>query len=204
MRRKLPFLILLIPAVFILFYFVKAYELFSKSYYVEETKLYKTDTFHLFTRAFESSDLGGRGSSKPKLVFESANKYSFVIDGNFYAAITDRKKLEDTLMYHDTKFTVFTDKKNYDEYKKSKKPIFIKVYQIQIGDTKYIDIQKLNKISKENLLGGVVIPLIIIMFVLFLVGKKIEWYTSLKIILWGIALILTIAGFAIIIGKITY
>lgn len=203
MRKNIRFLILLIPAVFILFYFVKAYELFAKSYYVEETKLYKTDTFHLFTRAFRSSDLGGRGSSKPKLVFESINKYSFDISGNIYTAITDLEKLEDTLMFHDTKFIVFTDKENYDKYRKSKEPIFIKVYQIQIGDTKYIDIKKLNKISKENLLGGMVIPLIIIIFLLFIIGRKIEWYTTWKIILWGIALILTIAGFAIIIVKIT-
>jgi hypothetical protein len=205
MDKKFPLILTLLIAVFLLLYYTEnVYELISKTYVVDETELYKVDTFHLFRRAFESSDLGGRGSSKPKLIFESFDNCSFAIGGNIFQAITEKEKLEDTLMYHGTKFTVFTDKQTYDEYKKGKRPIFIKVYQIEIGNVKYIDIPKLNKISKANLLGTVIVPPLIILFTLFLISKRVEWYTSWKVILWGITLILTMAGLGFLIVKITY
>ena len=152
-------------------YLINLYQLLSKSYYVDQSRLYKIDTFHLLNRAYQQSDNSGGRSSNSKLIFESTNRYSFVIDKSFFYAITDRKKLEDTLMYHDLKFTVFSDKKTFDEYKDSKSPILIRVYQIQIGDTKYIDVSNINSIINGEKIGLVIFPPAVI-FVMFLLIKK--------------------------------
>ena len=179
----------------LIYYFFNFYQLISKSYYVDETELIKVDTFHLYTRAFRSSDGGGgKSHSEPKLIFEDLKRNSFAIDGNIFQAITDKKKLEDTLMYHDLKFTVFSDRDTYNNYTKSKIPIFIRVYQIQIGNAKYVDIDKMNSISKGSLMRRVIIPPAFIFFfglLLYKENKDQNWWTKRKVIIWCIAFSLT-------------
>ena len=134
MRTKLALILVwLMIAGLLVYYFINFCQLLSKSYYVDESELYKVGTFPLLNRAYEQSDQRGRarfGGSKPELVFESVDRYSFAIDRNIFQAITDKKKLEDTWMYHDLAFTVFTDKKYFDNFKNAGHPIFIRVYQI--------------------------------------------------------------------------
>ena len=196
MHKKLPLVIVwFIVAGLIVYYLINLYQFVAKTYYVDESKLHKVDTFHLLNRAYQQSDYyGGKTShSYPKLVFQSTSGYSFAIDKDIFQAINDKKKLEDTLMYHDLKFTVFTDKEYFDKYKKYNYPIFIRVYQIQIGDTKYIDIQKMNEITKGNIKRGVLIPPAFILF-LGLFFYKTNWWTKQRIIIWCVAFILTIIG----------
>jgi uncharacterized ion transporter superfamily protein YfcC len=69
----------LIALIFFYFYASWVYRLASKSYYIDETKLYKLDTFHLINRAYETSTSTGRGHSHQKLQFESKDGYSFSI-----------------------------------------------------------------------------------------------------------------------------
>ena len=184
----------------ILYYLINFYQLVAKTYYVDESKLYKVDTFHLLNRAYEQSDNygSGRRSSKPELIFESTNRYSFAIDKNIFQAIVDKEKLEDTLMYHDLKFTVYTDREYFDKFKKTNSPIFIRVYQIQIGNTKYIDISKMNKLSKGDTLRGVIIPPAFIFFFGFLIFKKPEWWTNRRIVIWCICFFVSIIGLLIL------
>ena len=200
MRKKFPLIIgWLIVIGFAVYYLLNLYQLVAKTYYVDEAKLYKVDTFHLLNRAYEQSDNSGDGrrSSKRELVFQSTNRYSFAIDKNVFEAIIDKKKLEDTLMYHDLKFIVYTNKEYFDQYKKANKPTFIRVYQIQIGDTKYIDISKMNELSKGDVLRGAIISPVFIFFFGFLLYKENQsqnWWTKGRIIIWCIALILTTIG----------
>jgi hypothetical protein len=200
MFKKIPVVLVWFIFIGIIFsYLINPYHLVAKTYYVDESKLYKVDTFHLLDRAYEQSDNsgGGRLSSKTKLVFESTNRYSFAIDDNIFQAIIDPKKLEDTLQYHDLKFTVYTTKGFFEKYKTTNSPIFIKVYQIQIGETKYIDISKLNKLSKGGALRGTIIPPVFIFFFGFLLYKTNQsqsWWTKRRIIIWGITFILTLIG----------
>lgn len=194
LKKPYSILAFLIATGLFIYYCINLYQFLFKSYYIDETKLYRIDTFHLLDRAYESSDGGGSKVSSPesKLIFESINRYSFAIDKNIYKAIIDKKKLEDTLMYYDTKFTVFSDKETYDKYQKSKAPIFIRVYQIQIGDTKYIDVSEMNNISKAGKKAGVLAPLLAIYFISFISLTKIDWWTNWKIIICGIAFIVLI------------
>jgi hypothetical protein len=196
MRKRLPLIIWLIVAGLLIYYFTNIYQLLSKSYYVDESKLYKVDTFHLYNRAYQQSDYGGGKFSHyyPKLVFESTNGYSFAIDKYIFEAVTDKKKLEDALMYDGLKFTAFTDKENFDKFRKYSYPVFIRVYQIQIGDTKYVDIQRMNEITKGNIKRGVIIPPAFILFLAFQVLKNPDWWTKQKVIIWCIVFFTTITG----------
>lgn len=200
MRKKLPFIIawftLIVPLVV---YFFNFYQLLSKSYFVDESQIYKVDTFHLLNRSYEESGNSvGRGSQdESKLVFESTNRYSFAITKYAFKAITDKKELEDTLMYHDLKFTVYSNKQYLTKYKKTDSPIYIEVYQIEIGHKKYIDISKMNKLSKGDTLRWVIIPPALIFFFGFLLYKESKnknWWTKRRAIIWCIVFFITIIG----------
>lgn len=205
MRKKLPVIsVWLIIAGCLLYYFINIYHLLAKTYYFDESQLYPVDTFHLLGRAHRDVDnFSSRTiSSRSKLVFKSTNGYSFSIDKNIYDAIIDQDQLEDTLMYHDLKFTIFTNKEYYDKYHHSDNPIYIRVFQIRIGDTNYIDINRLNEIRKSGTLLGVFAPLLIIFFIGFLFYKEVRrpgWITTSRLIIWFIFfLIATILLFVMI------
>lgn len=196
MHKKVPLILLwLSVSALLVYYFFNFYQLISRAYYVNETELIKVDTFQLYTRAFRSSDGGGgKSHSESKLIFEDVKRNSFAIDGGIFQAITDEKKLEDTLMYHNLKFTVFSDKDTYNNYTKSKVPIFIRVYQIQIGDTKYIDINRMNDMSKRKIMRGIIIPPAFVFFFGFLLYKENKdenWWTKRRVRSWCIAFFLT-------------
>lgn len=194
MRKKFLLIIVwFIVTGLIVYYLVNLYQLVAKTYYVDESKLHKVDTFHLLNRAYQESDYHDGRRQYPKLVFQSTNGYSFAIDKDIFQAINDKKRLEDTLIYHDLKFTVFTDEEYFHKYQKYNHPIFIRVYQIQIGDTKYIDIQKMNEIAKGNIKRDVLIPPAFIIFFGLLLYKE-NWWTKRGIIIWSIAFILTTIG----------
>ena len=192
-KRNSSILVWLAAIIFLSYYFFNFYQLLSKSYYVEENNLYKVDTFHLLSEARKESDFDGR-SYRPKLVFKSITGYSFAIDRNIYRAITNEKKLKDTLMYPGLKFTVYTDKEYFDNYKIKKSPIFIRVYQMQIGDKKYIDISKMNKLSKGDKLRVVIVLPAFILFFGFLLSKNIDWWTKRRVIIWCVIFLTTIIG----------
>lgn len=195
MKKRLPYIIVLLAAmIFVGYYFFNVYQLLSKSYYIEEAKLYKVDTFHLLNKAYKESDYDGRFHSQPKLVFESINRYPFAIDRNIFRAITNEKKLKDTLMYFGIKFVVYTNKEYFDKYKIAKRPIFIRAYQIQIGDTKYIDISKMNKLSRGDILRNVIVLPAFILFFVFLISKNIDWWTKQRVVIWCITFLATIIG----------
>lgn len=151
---------------FLLFYISNIYSLLSRSYYIDEKQLYQLNTFHLLGRAFEQSENRGR-SSQPELVFESKNRYSFTIHKGAFAAIKEKKKLEDTLMYDNTKFTVYTTKKYYEALKKSRTPIYIDVYQIEVGNKKYVDMDEMNSRVKSQKIVWIIFPLLAVGAIIF-------------------------------------
>ena len=192
----------LIGLSLIVYYLINLYQFVTKSYYVDETKLYQVDTFHLLNRGYIQTNPNGKTRyGSPELVFKSINGYSFAIKNDVFESIIDKQELQDTLMYNDLKFTVFSDKKTFQKYNESKKPIFIKLYQLQIGSKKYIDISKLNAISKGEMKRAVLIPPVFILFLAFLLFKQNaneNWWTKRKIIILCIAFIVTIISLLIL------
>ena len=198
MRKKLFFVVGGIMASLLLWaYADDFYALLTKSYYVDESSLCFVDTFHLQSRAYHQSIGGGGrgGSNESKLVFQSTNGYSFSIDKELYDAIKDEKKLEDTFMYHDTKFTVFSTAAFCKKYKESDKPIFIRVYQLRIGNENYIDVSKISEYAKWNNKKLLVLTMFFVPFftlLLYKEQKNLRKKTKQQIIIWLICLPVTL------------
>ncbi len=205
MHKKPQSLIIgLIAIGFAIYYITNVYELIAKTYYVDEAGLYRIETFHLSGSAHEETKNAGRYSSKSYLAFESTNGYSFSIADNVFLAIKNKQKLEDTLSYHDIKFTVFSNRENYNNYRSHKEPIFLEVYQVQIGNTKYIDVSLLNKLLKgDRLLIMFYTPLTIIFFgvLLYKTGGNNPW-TIRKVNLFAVCCFLVFI--LILIGVIKF
>lgn len=180
------------------YYFFTLYQFLSKSNDVEEDQLYRLGSFQLLNRAHKQSDRTGRYSSSHKLVFQSKNFYSFVIDENIFRATIHKKELIDTMMYAGLQFTVYTNKEYFDKYKSAKEPIYIRVFQIEIGDKKYIDIAELNRLSRSNTLMQLIFWPSAILSLWFALSNKIRMSTKQRIV------ILCVAWLAIFIGLILY
>jgi hypothetical protein len=162
----------LIAIVFFYFYVSWLYRLTSNAYYIDETKLYKLDTFHLLNRAYETSKSRGRGSSREQLKFQSKDGYSFSIEANVFLSVINKQQLNDTLMYDDIAFIPYTNKKYFDKYISIKYAIYIKVYQIQIGNTKYINIENVNSLNKRSLLIKIILFSLVIALVTLIIKVK--------------------------------
>lgn len=181
------FVILIISGVFIQYIF-QLYSLLSKNYIIEPASVYMLDTFHLQGRGYEYK--GGK-NSPPRFEFTSQNRYSFTIDGAIFQAITDKKQLHDTLMYHDIRFIAFTDKKTFDKYKHEKKPFHINVLQFQIANKKYIDLDKANQVERKYLLRQAFLTPVTTVFIIFFLFNNERWNDSQKSV-WGVLFIATL------------
>ena len=184
-KRITTILVSIIAVIFLGYYFFNFYQLFSKSYYVEEDHLHRVGTFQLLNRAHEQLEFYGRSNSyrHKKLVFQSKDYYSFAIDRHIFQAIIDEKELKDTLMYAGLPFTVYTDKESFDQYKKAMEPIYVRVFQIEIGGKKYIDISKMNDLSGRSILSGVIFWPAVIFSFWFALSNKISYPVKRRVII---------------------
>ena len=156
--------------VFLVFVFIGAiiqgltdvYKLAFSAYIVNESQIYKVDTFRLQGKAFYSN--GGKYHS-PSYDFSSTNGYTFTVDENTYQGIVDKNQFADTFSYHDLKFIAYSDKATTDAYKE-KKTIYINVLQLQVGSKKYISIEKINEEHKNKLIRKILISTFLFLFVL--------------------------------------
>lgn len=176
------------------YYFFNLYQFLSKSYYVDEDQLHRVGTFQLLNRAHEQSEYNGRGTSKPMLIFQSKDYYSFAIDRHIFRAIINEKELKDTLMYAGVPFTVYTNEEYFNKYKNSKDPIYIRVYQIEIGGKKYIDISKMNHFTRRSILSEVIFWPFIILSFWFALSNNIRYSTNRKIIILCVAWVVIFTG----------
>jgi len=171
-------------------YFFRLYSLASNNYVIHSVDVYEIDNFKMQERAYE---YGGGKNSSPRFEFVSRNGYSFTIDRSIFQAIVDKPELKDTLMYHDAQFKIYSDKKTYEEYKKSTKPFHINVLQIQFGDKKYIDIEKANKIEKKTLTRQSVVGAIFMFFIMLAIFKY-DGLTENEQTIWGVIFLATMIG----------
>jgi len=185
--RKAVFLLFALPLLY--FSIQSLYSLINKAYFIDENKLYKLNTFHLYDRAYQTSYGGGKkygGGRKyeSQLQFQSTDGYSFAIQGNFFESVQNRKQLKDALLcddnafvpnttlHHDITFIPYTSKQYYEEYKSTPYPVFIKVYQIQIGDKKYIDINEANARNKSSLVRHTIVPVIFLLMIILIIAIR--------------------------------
>ena len=162
-------------ALFLLYTYAQSvYKLVSKTYFIDENKLHKLDTFHLYNRAYITSDGAGRNDRRQlQIQFQSTNGYSFSISKNVYKAIINKQQLEkmlliddnnfvaNTTLYHDVTFIPYTTKEYFEQYKTTGYPVFIEVYQLQMDNKKYIDINTANGLEKAELKKQALRPAVI-------------------------------------------
>lgn len=177
-KTFLSFIVLIV----LYFYSIQVYRLASKAYIIDENKLCKLDTFRLYNRAYITSD--GRYRQKDKLRFYAINGYSFSIIGNVFESITNKQQLKNILLYdddnfmanttlnRDVAFIVYTKRKEFEKYNSTAYPTSIAVYQIQIGNTKYIDISKLNNLNQSSLKTNVIPPAFLAAIVILIVAIR--------------------------------
>jgi hypothetical protein len=158
-------------------YSSRVYSLISRNYIIYESDIYEIGTFKIQGRAYE---YGSGKNSTPRFEFNSIDGYSFTIGHSVFQAIIDKAELRDTLMYHESQFKVYSDKKTYENYTKSATPIYIEVLQIQYGEKKYIDINKANQIEKRALIRQAVGGLVLLFFIILALFKYDEFTENKK------------------------
>lgn len=170
-KTNLIRLILIVIFSFFGFFALRdVYSLTSKSYLIGSNKLVRLDTLELLNRAYKYS--GGKGSPS-RLEFESTNRHNFRISGERFFAVSDINKLTDTLMYHGTKFLVYTDKDGLENYKDNSKSL-IEVYQFLLDGKQYIDISRTNQLSQNKLIRAMFLWTALIGVILFAILRKRE------------------------------
>jgi hypothetical protein len=170
------------------------YTLTLKKYMVNESEIFRIDSFKLQGKAFYES--GGKYLS-PKYVFESTNGYSFSIEKAIFKGIAFKKELADTLQYHELSFLVYSDKKTQELYFASKEPIGIKVLQFQIGNKKYINIEKANREAKNKLLRNISLAIFFFYYGLILYIRKGKPSNRDNIIIFILLIVLSFLCFKV-------
>lgn len=115
------------------------------SYAVNKNDIFKIDSVKMLTRAFMLTGKNSKG-----IEFEDENRKTFIIDGARYDAIPDKFKLYDTLQYSDLVMSVFTDKTGLGNYRNKDNTDKIEVYNIEIGETSFINLNRINKKEHAN------------------------------------------------------
>lgn len=153
---------------------LSAYSLYSDNYKIDQSTLALIDSFKQQGRYFLNTS---SKSSNKSLSFTSQNRYSFTIENDIYEGAIDKVNLREKLMHHDLDFVVYSDSNALKLYRSSKTPIGINVLQIEIAGEKYIDINKVNALTKERLQLNSLLFLPLLAVIVFLVATKMgrEW-----------------------------
>ena len=111
----------------------------SKSYILKQPDFFKIDSVKMLTRAF----LIGKSSAR-SIEFEDESGKTFSISSSRYDALSKTSNLYDTLQYSALVMNVFTDKEGNDRYYNKNNSDKIEVYDIQIGETFFINLAEVN------------------------------------------------------------
>lgn len=145
-KRLLYFLILVGLGVLTLY---NSFRLLTGTYRISEKDIVLIGRFRLQSRAwFHASGKGGSEGYS----FQSTNGYSFTLEKNTYQGIIDKKKLADTLMYHDLPFIAYSDEETLQRYRSGKRPMAINLLQLQVGHILFVDLEKANRSESIRLL----------------------------------------------------
>lgn len=113
------------------------------SYAVNKKDIFKIDSVRMLSRAFLLTGKNSRG-----IEFEDEKRKTFIISGTRYGVMPD--KLYDTLQYSDLVMSVFTDRTGFENYHNKDNADKIEVYNIQIGETLFIDLNRINKQEEDK------------------------------------------------------
>lgn len=117
--------------------------LLNHRYSVSTKNLYKLDSVKMLERAYKQ--VPAKSTVPDAIEFEDENRKTFIISGTRYRAIRKNSRLYDTLQYGNIAMTILTDKVGYANYYIKDKTKPIEVYDVVLGQTSFIDLNKANR-----------------------------------------------------------
>jgi hypothetical protein len=123
----------------------------SKSYILRQTDFFGIDSVKMLAKAFLIGNSSGRS-----IEFEDENRKTFSISDSRYDALSKTSNLYDTLQYSALVMKVFTNKEGYDRYFNESNSDKIEVYDIQIGETSYINLAEVNREEYNSRLATII------------------------------------------------
>lgn len=106
----------------------------------------------MLSRAF----IVGNGKSSTSIEFEDENGKTFSINGPRYTALSGKSDLYDTLQYSRLVISVLTDKEGLGRYNNKSDNSKIDVYDIRIGATSFISLDRINKEEHDRRLSLII------------------------------------------------
>ncbi len=146
---------------------VQLFSLVNKTYVIDESKLYRIDSVKLMSKAF---GLPGKGSNTG-FEFDDERGFNYIVSGESCTSITNKKLVRDSFKYSALVLTVYTNKEGINDYIKSLKSRTIEVFQLSIANTKYIDINNLNKCRKKTMTKSLLVFSLLFGFLFMLIKK---------------------------------
>lgn len=101
----------------------------------------RIDNIKLAGRAYTNSPARANGPNQ--IEFHDYKEHEFLISGSNFKAI-DTNQLYDTLKYDGIVFSILTDENGYKTFYKINNDRRIEVYDIIIGNTSFIKLEKIN------------------------------------------------------------
>lgn len=114
----------------------------TESYAIDKSGLYKLDSIKMLSKA---ERIGGPKSGH-SIVFDDETFMSFQIAGmaDLSSELNEKLKFSETIM------TIYTDKVGYENYLKKDNSNRIKVFELEIGNKKYINIENINDNRRKS------------------------------------------------------
>lgn len=105
---------------------------------VEESDLFRIDSLVLQSRAYGHPKAGG-------FDLTTADGFKLFLRSQYYFGVEDKGELLNTLMYHGTVFSIYTDQEGIENYRAGRTENSIDIYRFIIGTKEYTNLAVSNE-----------------------------------------------------------
>jgi hypothetical protein len=165
-KKLTPRTYLLITALLLLLYALwDVRTLTIRSYFVEEDDLFRIDSLVLQGKAYPGTD-------DEITHIEMATTTGFDLKmRDVFNSVTDKQHLLDTLRYHATAFSIYTDKDGIKAYQAGKHNRTIEIFRFIIDNKEYTDIALYNAQERKRVFDHIFFLLLLIFLCLYAIKK---------------------------------
>ena len=152
------------------------YTLTARSYIINPENLVRVDSIATSRTSWKHYG-EAPGNGRPEIIFITENGQRFRIAGDSYQSITYHNELSDLISKRGLIFSLYTDKKGFEYYKKGNRFAIIDIYQVIIRGHAYINIYKANELTTKRLTWRIVVWLIsigLIIYSIYIYIKRIK------------------------------
>jgi|GEM_PF-1354150 len=165
-KKLTPKTYFLITALLLLLYALwDVRKLTTRSYTIKEDDLFKIDSLVLQGKAYP-------GTADDITHIEMATTTGFNLKmRDVFNSVTDKQHLLDTLRYHATTFSIYTDKDGIKAYQAGKHNHTIEIFRFIIDNKEYTDIALYNTQERKRVLDHLFFLLLLIFLCLYAIKK---------------------------------